>query len=112
MIVEETVREKALKLLDDEVPHGIYVETTKLKKGKTRENEPIFNIEVTIYCQRDSHKGIIIGKKGSMLKRIGMYAREDIEKTLGEKVNLQTWVKVRKDWQDEDSIVNRFKIGN
>lgn len=112
MIVEETVREKALKLLDDEVPHGIYVETTKLKKGKTRENEPIFNIEVTIYCQRDSHKGIIIGKKGSMLKRIGMYAREDIEKTLGEKVNLQTWVKVRKDWQDEDNIVNRFKIGN
>lgn len=112
MIVEETVREKALKLLDDEVPHGIYVEVQKLKKGKTMKNEPVFNIEATIYCQRESHKGIIIGKKGSMLKQIGTYAREDLEKTLGEKVNLQTWVKVRKDWQDEDSIVKKFKIDN
>ena len=112
MIVEETIREKALKLLDDEVPHGIYVEVQKLKKGKTMENRAIFNIEATIYCERESHKGIIIGKKGSMLKKIGTYAREDIEKTLGEKVNLQTWVKVRKDWQDEDAIVKKFKIDN
>jgi len=112
MIVEETIREKALKLLDDEVPHGIYVEVQKLKKGKTMENEPIFNIEATIYCERESHKGIIIGKKGSKLKQIGIYSREDIEKILGEKVNLQTWVKVRKDWQDEDSIVKKFKIDN
>ena len=112
MIVEETIREKALKLLDDEVPHGIFVEVQKLKKGKTMKNEPVFNIEATIYCQRESHKGIIIGKKGSMLKQIGTYAREDLEKTLGEKVNLQTWVKVRKDWQDEDSIVKKFKIDN
>ena len=110
MIVEETIREKALKLLEDEVPHGIYVEVQKLKKGKTMENKPIFNIEATIFCQRESHKGIIIGRNGSKLKQIGIYAREDLEKTLGEKVNLQTWVKVRKDWQDEDSIVNRFKI--
>lgn len=112
MIVEETIREKALKLLDDEVPHGIYVEVQKLKKGKTMENKPIFNIEATIFCQRESHKGIIIGKKGSKLKQIGIYAREDLEKTLGEKVNLQTWVKVRKDWQDEDLIVKKFKIDN
>lgn len=70
---------------------------------------PIFNIEATIFCERDSHKGIIIGKKGSMLKRIGSYAREELEKTLGEKVNLQTWVKVRKGWQDEDGVVKRFK---
>lgn len=112
MIVEETIREKALKLLDDEVPHGIYVEVQKLKKGKTMENEPIFNIEATIFCQRESHKGIIIGKKGSKLKQIGIYAREDLEKTLGEKVNLQTWVKVKKDWQDEDWIVKKFKIDN
>lgn len=112
MIVEETIREKALKLLDDEVPHGIYVEVQKLKKSKTMKNEPVFNIEATIFCQRESHKGIIIGKKGSMLKQIGTYAREDLEKTLGEKVNLQTWVKVRKDWQDEDSIVKKFKIDN
>ena len=112
MIVEETIREKALKLLDDEVPHGIYVEVQKLKKGKTMENKPIFNIEATIFCQRESHKGIIIGKDGSKLKQIGIYAREDLEKTLGEKVNLQTWVKVRKDWQDEDWIVKKFKIDN
>ena len=112
MIVEETIREKALKLLDDEVPHGIYVEVQKLKKGKTMKNEPVFNIEATIFCQRESHKGIIIGKKGSMLKQIGTYAREDLEKILGEKVNLQTWVKVRKDWQDEDLIVKKFKIDN
>lgn len=112
MIVEETIREKALKLLNDEVPHGIYVEVQKLKKGKTMENDVIFNIEATIYCERESHKGIIIGKKGSKLKQIGIYAREDIEKILGEKVNLQTWVKVRKDWQDEDSIVKKFKIDN
>lgn len=112
MIAEETIREKALKLLDDEVPHGIYVEVQKLKKSKTMDNKPIFNIEATIICQRESHKGIIIGKKGSKLKQIGIYAREDLEKMLGEKVNLQTWVKVRKDWQDEDLIVKKFKIDN
>lgn len=112
MIVEETIREKALKLLDDEVPHGIYVEVQKLKKGKTRENEPIFNIEATIYCERESHKGIIIGKNGSKLKQIGTYAREDLEKNLGEKINLKTWVKVNKNWQDEDNIVKKFKIQN
>ena len=112
MITEETIREKALKLLDDEVPHGIYVEVEKLKKGKTMENKPIFNIEATIFCQRESHKGIIIGKNGNKLKQIGTYAREDLEKMLGEKVNLRTWVKVRKDWQDEESIIKKFKIDN
>ena len=111
-IVEETIREKALKLIDDEVPHGIYVEVDRLKKGKTMENEPIFNIEATIYCQKDSHKGIIIGNKGNKIKQIGMYAREDLEKALGEKVNLKTWVKVRKDWLNEDAIVKKFKIDN
>ncbi len=110
MLVEEIIREKALKFLDDEVPHGIYVETQKVKKGKTMDNKPIFNIEATIYCERESHKGIIIGKKGSKLKQIGTYSREEIEKILGEKVNLQTWVKVRENWQDDDSIVKKFKI--
>ena len=70
------------------------------------------DIDAVIYCLRNSHKGIIIGKNGSMLKRIGTYAREDLEKMLGEKVNLRTWVKVRKDWQDEESIVKKFKIDN
>lgn len=109
-LVEETIREKALKLLDDEVPHGIYVEVEKMKLSRTKTNERIYNIEVAIICLRDSHKGIIIGKNGSMLKRIGTYAREDLEKMLGIKINLKTWVKVRKDWQDEDSFVKKFKF--
>ncbi len=112
MIVEETIREKTLKLLNDEVPHGIYVEVEKIKKSKTMENKPIFNIEATIYCQRESHKGIIIGKNGSKLKQIGTYSREDLEKILNEKVNLKTWVKVNQDWQDKDSIIKKFKIDN
>ena len=109
-LVEETIREKALKLLDDEVPHGIYVEVEKMKLSRTKTNERIYNIEATIICLRDSHKGIIIGKNGSMLKRIGTYAREDLEEMLGIKINLKTWVKVRKDWQDEDSFVKKFKF--
>ena len=108
-IASETIREKALKLLQDEVPHGIFVEIEKMKRGKTRENEPIFNIEATIYCLRDSHKGIIIGKNGAMLKKIGTYAREDLEKELQDKVNLQLWVKVREDWINNDKFVKLFK---
>ena len=109
-LAEEVIREKALKLLNDEVPHGIYVEIGKMKLSRTKTNEKIYNIEATIYCERDSHKGIIIGKNGAMLKRIGMYAREDLEKMLETKINLKTWVKVRKDWQDEDNIVKKFKF--
>lgn len=108
-IASETIREKALKLLQDEVPHGIFVEVEKMKRGKTRDNEPIFNIEATIYCLRDSHKGIIIGKNGAMLKKIGTYAREDLEKELKDKVNLQLWVKVREDWINNDKFVKLFK---
>ncbi len=108
-IVSEIIRQKTLKLLDDEVPHGIFVEVTKLKTGKTKTNEKIFNIEASIYCVRDSHKGIIIGKNGQMLKRIGTYAREDIEKMLGRKVNLQIWVKVKKDWINDKTIVKQFE---
>jgi len=109
-LVEETIREKALRLLDDEVPHGIFVEVEKMKLSRTKTNERIYNIEATIYCIRESHKGIIIGKDGSMLKKIGTYAREDLEKMLGKKINLKTWVKVKKDWQDEDSFVKKFKF--
>lgn len=109
-LVEETIREKALKLLDDEVPHGLYVEVEKMKLSRTKLNERIYNIEATIYCLRDSHKGIIIGKNGAMLKRIGSYARQDLEKMLGIKINLKTWVKVKKDWQDEDAIIKKFKF--
>ena len=109
-LVEETIREKALKLLNDEVPHGIFVEVEKMKKRKTIENEPIYNIEATIYCLRNSHKGIIIGKNGSMLKKIGTYARQDLEKMLGIKINLKLWVKVREDWVNSDSFLKQFRL--
>lgn len=109
-LVEEVIREKALKLLDDEVPHGLYVQVEKMKESRTKNKEKIYNIEATIYCLRDSHKGIIIGKNGQMLKRIGTYARQDLEKMLGIKINLKTWVKVKKDWQDDNSMVKKFKF--
>ena len=109
-LVEETIREKALKLLNDEVPHGILVEVDKMKRRKTMENEPIYNIDATIYCLRESHKGIIIGKNGSMLKKIGTYAREDLEKMLGIKINLKLWVKVREDWINNDKFIKNFKL--
>ena len=108
-MVSETIREKALKLLQEEVPHGIFVEVEKVKKGKTRGNKPIFNIDATIFCLKDSHKGIIIGKNGSMLKKIGTYAREDIEKMLETQVNLKIWVKVKEDWINNDKFVKLFK---
>lgn len=108
-LAEETIREKALKLLDDEVPHGIYVEVDKMKFRKTKEKEDIYDIDATIYCIRNSHKGIIIGKGGQMLKRIGTYAREDLEKMFGVKVNLKLWVKVREDWINDSAIVKKFK---
>lgn len=109
-LVEETIREKALKLLDDEIPHGIYVEVEKMKTSKSKtDNKPFYNIEATIYCLKDSHKGIIIGKSGQMLKKIGTYARQDLESMFGMKVNLKTWVKVKQDWQDTDTIIKKFK---
>ena len=109
-IIEEIIREKALKLLDEEIPHGIYVETQKMNLRKTSKQEDIYDVEATIYTIRESHKGIIIGKNGSMLKKIGMYARQDIEKILQTKVNLKIWVKVKENWQDNSSIVSKFKL--
>lgn len=109
-LVEETIREKALKLLNDEVPHGILVEVDKMKKRKTIENEPIYNIEAIVYCLRESHKGIIIGKNGNMLKKIGTYARQDLEKMLGIKINLKIWVKVREDWINSEKFIKNFRL--
>ena len=109
-IVEEIIREKALKLLDEEVPHGIYVETQKMRLRKTAKKEDIYDIEAIIYCLRESHKGIIIGKNGEKLKKIGMYARQDIERMWQKKVNLKIWVKVKENWQDNNSIVSKFKL--
>ena len=109
-LAEETIREKALKFLQDEVPHGIYVEIEKMKFRKNQKGEDLYDIEATIYCLRNSHKGIIIGKDGNMLKRIGQAARIDMEENFGTKVNLKTWVKVKEEWQDDTSIVKKFKL--
>ena len=107
-IVAELIREKALRALKDEVPHGIAV---AIEKMKTRKNKPIVDIEATIVCERDSHKGIIIGKQGAMLKKIGSLARPEIEEMLEKKVNLKIWVKVRKDWRDSDIQMKNFGYG-
>ncbi len=109
-LAEETIREKALMYLQDEVPHGIYVEVTKMKLKKTKNKEEFYDIEATIYCLRESHKGIIIGKDGAMLKRIGQSARIDMERNFGIKVNLRTWVKVKENWLDDTSVVKKFKL--
>ena len=102
-IVAELIREKALHCLQDEIPHGIAVAIDQMKaKGR------IMHIEATIICERESHKGIIIGKSGAMLKKIGSNARFEIEKLLEEKVNLRLWVKVRKNWRDSDTMLKNF----
>lgn len=102
-IVSELIREKALRLLSDEIPHGIAVSVDSMKY-----REHIVDIDATIVCERDSHKGIIIGKSGSMLKKIGMQARPDIEDLVEMQVNLQLWVKVKKDWRDSDFLMKNF----
>ncbi len=102
-IVAELIREKALRLLEEEIPHGIAVSIEQMRYRKN-----ICDIEATIVCERDSHKGIIIGKGGSMLKRIGSAARPDIEDLLEQQVNLQLWVKVKKDWRDSDFLMKNF----
>lgn len=111
-IAEEKIREKALRLLNDEVPHGIYVEVEKFKSRKTRQKKDIYDIEATIYCKKNSHKGIIIGKEGQMLKKIGQYARQDLEKNFGTKINLKLWVKVDNKWDENTKILKKFKYTN
>lgn len=104
-IVAEIIREKGLMYLNEEVPHGLAISIEKFKK---REDKNIYDIDANIYVERDSHKGILIGKGGSMLKRIGTEAREEAERLLDAKVNLQIWVKVEKNWRDRDNLVKRF----
>ncbi len=104
-IVAELVREKALRNLDDEIPHGIAVAIDQMKE---RPGGNFIDIDATIVCERNSHKGIIIGKQGSMLKRIGTDARKDIEALLDCRVNLKLWVKVKKDWRDSDFLIKNF----
>ena len=104
-IVAEIIREKALHALDDEIPHGIAVYIDRMKE---RTGQNIIDIDATIVCERDSHKGIIIGKGGSMLKKIGSNARYEMERLLDTQVNLKLWVKVRKDWRDSELMMKNF----
>lgn len=103
-IVAELIREKALRLLSDEIPHGIAVTVEKMSERQ----DGLFDIEATIVCERDSHKGIIIGKGGAMLKKIGSSARTEIENMMEARVNLQLWVKVRKEWRDSDLYLKNY----
>ena len=103
-ICAELVREKLLRCLDKEIPHGTAVEVTKFSER----DSGIIDLEVTIFCEKESHKGIIIGKKGAMLKKIGELARHDIEDFMGTKVNLQTWVKVKENWRDSMASLRNF----
>lgn len=104
-IVAELIREKALRCLDEEIPHGIAVYIDTMKERKTGD---IIDIEATIVCERESHKGIIIGKQGQMLKKIGTQARKEIENMMDIKINLKLWVKVRKEWRDSDVQLKNF----
>ena len=104
-IMAEIIREKLLMCLDREIPHGTAVVITKFSE---REDAEIIDIDATIYCEKASHKGMIIGKNGAMLKKIGQLAREDMERFMGAKVYLQTWVKVKENWRDSDSLLRNF----
>ena len=107
VLASEIIREKILRLMDKEVPHGIAVSIEKMRE---RDNQDILDIEAIIYCERESHKGIVIGKKGSMLKKISTYARQDLESFFGIKVNLQTWVKVKEDWRNREGLIHNFGL--
>lgn len=107
VLASEIIREKILRLMDKEVPHGIAVSIEKMRE---RDNQDILDIEAIIYCERESHKGMVIGKKGSMLKKISTYARQDLESFFGIKVNLQTWVKVKEDWRNREGLIHNFGL--
>ena len=104
-IVAEVIREKALLFMRDEIPHGIAVVVERFKE---RPGTDLIDIDVNIYCERESHKGMVIGKGGAMLKKIASAARADCEEFLGCRVNLQCWVKVKSDWRDNEFLLNNF----
>lgn len=106
----EIIREKLLRTLDNEVPHGIAVDLERFFESDSKEGEPILNVEAVIYCERESHKGIIIGKKGSVLKNIGISARRDIEKFYGIKASVKLWVKVKENWRSMQGAIHGFGL--
>ena len=105
VIVAEIIREKILNLVDEEIPHGIAV---CVEKMRDRENADLMDIDAVIYCEKNNHKGILIGKHGSMLKKIGSFARAEIENFLGTKINLQLWIKVKEDWRNRTNLLRNF----
>lgn len=112
IIASEMIREKILELMSDEVPHGIAVMVEQMKERTGKNGDDILDISATIYCERDSHKGMIIGKNGSMLKKIGQLAREELENFFEIKVNLQCWVKVKEDWRNKENLIRNFGLSN
>ncbi len=110
VLMAEMIREKALNCLDEEVPHGIAVTIDMLEERDTSKGEPILDINATIYCERESHKGIVIGKGGSMLRRIGSEARTDLENFFEIKVNLDLWVKVKEGWRNNEALIKNFGL--
>lgn len=109
VLAAEMIREKMLRLLDKEIPHGTAV---VIERMKTRDDKDIIDMDATIYCEKASHKGIIIGKGGSMLKKIGTYARQDMEAFFNCKVNLTMWVKVKEDWRNRENLLRSFGYDN
>lgn len=110
VMVAEMIREKLLRTLDKEVPHGIAIDIERFFERDTASGEPILQVEATIYCEKDSHKGIVIGKQGSMLKKIGVLARRDIENFYGIRADLKLWVKVKEDWRNRQGLIHTFGL--
>lgn len=109
-IVAEIIREKLLRLLDKEIPHGIAVDLEQFYERDNKNGEPVIEVHAVIYCEKDSHKGVVIGKGGAMLKKIGTFARTDIERFFGCKCNLKLWVKVKENWRNSVSLINEFGL--
>lgn len=110
VMVAEMIREKLLRTLDKEVPHGIAIDLERFVERDTAAGEPIVEVEATVICEKDSHKGIIIGKNGAMLKKIGMLARRDIEEFFGIRANVKLWVKVKEDWRNRQGLIHTFGL--
>lgn len=112
VLAGEIIREKILNLMNEEIPHGIAVTVEKMEERTNRNGEDILDISAVLYCERESHKGMIIGKGGTMLKKIGQLAREDLESFFEIKVNLQCWVKVKEDWRNKEGLIRNFGLSN
>ena len=112
VLAGEIIREKILNLMNEEIPHGIAVTIEKMEERVNKNDEDILDISAVLYCERESHKGMIIGKGGAMLKKIGQLAREDLESFFEIKVNLQCWVKVKEDWRNKEGLIRNFGLSN